>query len=109
MILSLNKKPERTLQTLTAMYGTNTLIQLVVWPFRSWLLSLGEEAHNHATLPLLAVVMLAIWAFVVMIHIYRNALDSTLGKAILVSILTQMIVGLSILSLFTDLQQGLPE
>jgi hypothetical protein len=109
IILSLNKKPERALQTLTAIYGTSILIQLAVWPFRTWLLSMGEEAQKQLTIPLLAVVMLAIWAFIVMIHIYRNALDASLGKSIAVSILTQLVVSLSILSLFTDLQQGLPQ
>jgi hypothetical protein len=108
VILALNQKAERVVQTLTAFYGTSVIIQLMVWPFRSWLLSLSEEAQQQATLPLLVVVALAIWSFVVMVHIYRNALDSSRGKAILVSIITQLIVGMSILILFSDqLQQNL--
>jgi hypothetical protein len=107
-ILALNKKSERAVQTLTAFYGTSVIIQLAVWPFRSWLLSLSEEAQQQATIPLLVVVTLAVWSFVVMVHIYRNALDSSRGKAILVSIITQIIVGMSILILFSDqLQQNL--
>ena len=107
-ILALNQKSERAVQTLTAFYGTSVIIQLIVWPFRSWLLSLSEEAQQQATLPLLVVVALAVWSFVVMVHIYRNALDSSRGKAILVSIITQLIVGMSILILFSDqLQQNL--
>jgi len=95
IVLSLNQKTERA-------------VQLVVWPFRSWLLSLGEEAQEQASVPLFAVVLLAIWSFVVMVHIYRHALDTSRGKAILVSIVTQLIVGMSMLTLFAnELQQEL--
>jgi hypothetical protein len=108
IILALNRKSERAVQTLTAFYGTSVLIQLVVWPFRSWLVSMGEEAQQQATLPLLAVIALAVWSFVVMVHIYRNALDASRGKAILISILTQVIIGMSMLTLFAnELQQEL--
>ena len=107
-ILSLNHKAARAVQTLTAFYGSSVIIQLFVWPFRSWLLSLTEEAQQQATIPLLAVIALAIWSFVVMVHIYKNALDSSRGKAILMSIITQMIVGMSMLTLFSnELQQNL--
>ena len=108
IILSINKKSERAVQTLTAFYGTSVLMQLVVWPFRTWLLSMGEDLQQQASLPLLAVIALAIWSFVVMVHIYRNALDSSRGKAILISIITQMVVGMSMLTLFAnELQQEL--
>lgn len=107
-VLALNQKAERALQTLTAFYGSSVIIQLFVWPFRTWLLSLSEETQQQATLPLLAVIALAVWSFVVMVHIYRNALDSSRGKAIMMSIITQMIVGMSMLTLFSsELQQNL--
>jgi hypothetical protein len=109
IILSLHNKAERSVQTLTAFYGTSALIQLVVWPFRTWLLALGDDAQQQLPLPLIIVVMLAIWAFIVMVHIFKNALDAGTGKAIMISVLTQVVVGLSILTLFTDLQQGMPQ
>ena len=105
IILSLNQKSERAVQTLTAFYGTSTLIQLVVWPFRTWMLALGEEAQEQASIPLFAVVLLAVWSFVVMVHIYRHALDISRGKAILISIITQLIVGMSMLTLFANQMQ----
>ncbi|GMR05654.1 MAG: hypothetical protein BMS9Abin25_0229 [Gammaproteobacteria bacterium] len=101
-ILALNKKSERTVQTLTAFYGTSVLIQLFVWPFRSWLQSMSEETQKQATIPLFAIVVLAIWSFVVMVYIYHNALDCSRGKAILMSILTQLIVGMVMLTLFAS-------
>ncbi|NOY17449.1 MAG: hypothetical protein GXP23_11095 [Gammaproteobacteria bacterium] len=104
-ILAINKKPERVVQTLTAFYGTSVLIQLVVWPFRKWLLSMSEEAQKQATVPLFAIVLLAIWSFVVMVYIYRNALDCSRGKAVLLSILTQIIVGIIMLTLFANMLQ----
>lgn len=108
IILSISKKAERATQTLTAFYGTSVLMQLVVWPFRTWLMSMSEEAQQQASLPLFAVILLAVWSFVVMVHIYRNALESSRGKAILISIITQMVVGMSMLTLFAnELQQEL--
>ncbi len=101
-ILTISRKSERVIQTLTAIFGTSVLIQIVVWPFRIWLLSLSEEAQKQATIPLFAVVVLAIWSFVVMIHIYRNALDTSRGKAILMSFITQLFVGMVMLTLFAD-------
>lgn len=101
-ILALNQKSERAVQTLTAVFGTSVLIQIVVWPFRIWLLSMSEDAQKQASVPLFAVVVLAIWSFVVMVHIYRNALDTSKGKAIVMTVVTQMIVGLVMLTLFAD-------
>ena len=69
---------------------------------------MGEEAQLQASLPLLAVIALAVWSFVVMVHIYRNALETSRGKAIMISIITQVIVGMSMLSLFAnEIQQDL--
>ncbi len=101
-ILAINKKSERIVQTLTAFYGTSVLIQLVVWPFRSWLLSMPDEAQKQGTIPLFAVVLIAIWSFVVMVYIYRNALNTSRGKAILMSVITQLIVGMVMLTLFAN-------
>ncbi len=101
-ILAINRKPERLVQTLTAFYGTSVLIQLVVWPFRSWLLSMPDEARKQANVPLFAVIVLVIWSFVVMVYIYRNALGCSRGKAILLSIVTQMIVGMLMQTLFAN-------
>lgn len=101
-ILTFRGKPERVPQTLTAFYGSGVLIQVLVWPFRAWLLSLEDQ--QQGLLPLLAIVAFAIWSFVIMIHIYRNALETTTGPAILVSLLTQLLVGMSVYSLFDGLQ-----
>ena len=106
IILSINKKAERAIQTLTAFYGTSVLMQLVVWPFRTWLLSMGEDAQQQASLPLLAVIALAVWSFVVMVHINRNAQDTSRGKSILISIITQKDVVKSMQNQFSnELQQ----
>jgi hypothetical protein len=105
VILSLQGKAERVPQTLTAFYGTGIIIQLLIWPFRLWIVSLGDAAQEQGLLPLLAIVTLAVWSFIIMIHIYRNALDSSTGKAVLISIITQMIIGLSMFNMFSGMQQ----
>lgn len=104
-VLTISKYPERTLQTLTAFYGSGTLIQLLVWPFRALIITTGDpQQAQQMMLPLLAIVAFAVWSFVIMIHIYRNALDTTNGKAIVISVITQVVVGMSMFNLFEGLQ-----
>jgi hypothetical protein len=105
VILSIRKVSERTIQTLTALYGSGTLIQLLIWPFRAQIVGMEDPQQAQvAMLPLMAIVGFAIWSFIIMIHIYRNALDITRGKAIMISILTQIIVGMAMFSMFQDLR-----
>jgi len=104
-VLSIRKVSERTVQTLTALYGSGTLIQLLIWPFRAQIINMEDpQQAQEALLPLMAIVGFAVWSFIIMIHIYRNALDITRGKAIMVSIFTQVIVGMAMFSMFQDLQ-----
>ena len=105
IVLSIRKVPERIVQTLTALYGSGTLIQLLIWPFRAQIIGMEDpQQAQEAVLPLMAIVGFAVWSFIIMIHIYRNALDITRGKAIMISILTQVIVGMAMFSMFQDLQ-----
>lgn len=101
-ILSIARHGERVMQTLIAMYGSGALIQLLMWPFRARLDPTIEDPEQLQAeqLPLIAVLIFGIWSFIIMIHIYRNALDTTRGKAILITILTQIIIGLVMLNLF---------
>ena len=102
VILSVAKHAERVMQTLIAMYGSGALIQLLMWPFRARLDPTIEDPQQlqGEQLPLIAVLVFGIWSFIIMIHIYRHALDTTRGKAILITILTQIIIGLVMLNLF---------
>ena len=105
VVLSIRKVSERTVQTLTALYGSGTVIQLLIWPFRAQIVGIEDPQQAQvAMLPLMAIVGFAIWSFIIMIHIYRNALDITRGKAIMISILTQIIVGMAMFSMFQDLK-----
>jgi hypothetical protein len=105
VVLSIRKVSERTIQTLTALYGSGTVIQLLIWPFRAQIVGIEDPQQAQvAMLPLMAIVGFAIWSFIIMIHIYRNALNITRGKAIMISILTQIIVGMAMFSMFQDLK-----
>ena len=105
VILSLARFPERIQQTLTAFYGSGTLIQLLIWPFRAMITGIeNPQQAQEMTLPLLAILVFAVWSFVIMIHIYRNALDTTTGKAVLIGIITQIVIGLGMFNLFPDMQ-----
>ena len=105
-ILFLHHKIERSVQTLTAIYGTNTLIQLVVLSISTLVFSLDEQTQQYISILVLFVVIYSVWlSIVVMIHIYQNALDSSKGKAIFLCLFTYLMIGTSLLAMFPDLQQ----
>lgn len=81
LLLSVNDKQARFLQTLTALYGLGTLFGLVMlFPQQ---LSLLTEANQLAGLLMLAVL---VWAHVAMGHVLRHALDKRLAAGIALAV-----------------------
>ena len=77
----------------------------MAWPFRFMVIGIEDpEQAQGMLLPLMAIVGFAVWSFIIMIHIYRNALDTSTGKAIMISIITQIVVGMSMFNLFQGMQ-----
>ena len=91
VILQLNHHPERLLQTLTAIFGTGCIISLLALPLvYSGLLSQpGSLLQAAAVLFYLALLF---WNIVVMGHILRHALATTLGFGIVFAIIYIVII-----------------
>ncbi len=72
IVLWIAKKPERSLQTLTALAGSGALIALLAWPLLMWM-GQAEITGEH---PLAILwLLLVIWETVVIGHIFRHALE----------------------------------
>lgn len=86
LALRLRGYSERVVQTLTAMFGATTLLQLLVLPFAGWherLLPAGEP-QLILTIPLLFVLVIGLWSLTVMISILRQAMESSAGAAAII-------------------------
>ncbi len=84
-VLTLGHYPSRFMQTLTALLGTGALLQLLALPL---LFLLKQEAVN-ASAPAWLVLLwlgLLIWGIVIMAHILRHALSTSLGVGVLYSL-----------------------
>jgi len=72
VVLWIAKKPERSLQALTALAGSGALIAVLAWPLLMWM-GQGEITGDH---PLAILwLLLVIWETVVIGHIFRHALE----------------------------------
>ncbi|MDT8452437.1 MAG: hypothetical protein RQ936_06810 [Gammaproteobacteria bacterium] len=83
LLSALNMKA-RYLQTVTALIGTGIIFNLMAWP----VLSFGDIEQASAVavqLLSLAVIALISWEVLVTAHIFRNALDTKMTQAVLLS------------------------
>ncbi|MCW8831083.1 MAG: hypothetical protein OQK32_06120 [Gammaproteobacteria bacterium] len=79
--LSLNA---RFVQTVTALIGTSIVFNLLAWPVLGY--KEIEDASKFAQqLFALAVLVLTSWEILVMAHIFRNALDTKMTQAVVLS------------------------
>ncbi|QKK03725.1 MAG: hypothetical protein HND55_14265 [Pseudomonadota bacterium] len=69
IVLALRRRPERTEQTLTALFGTAAILSLAALP-----LSASDARPPTAPLVLLSL-FLFFWSFAVDAHIWRHALE----------------------------------
>lgn len=81
-VLQLRGLLARYTQTLTALAGTGTLLQLIVLPLGMWYQR--ELAGNGtADLPAMLWLMLLVWSVAITAHILRHALSVTFGIGVL--------------------------
>ena len=101
LLLRFRGLSERSTQTLTAMFGATTLLQLLALPFFGWhegLLPGGAEPVMVLTTPLLIAAGIAIWSLAVMASILRQAIESGIGLAMLIIIACQSVIMAAILT-----------
>ena len=101
VVLSLARRPQRFLQTGTALLGVGVLAGLVLYPIGYVIHLIGP--HSLASVPL-GIVMLGglAWYLLVCANIWRSALDAGIGVGAAVS------VGYLLLSILLE-QQLLPD
>jgi len=86
--LWINDTPERRLQTITALAGAGSLLQLVAWPILFWLSSAGEVDNSTLLfIPRWALLLLVLWNILVIAHILRHALSVSLPITFGISVL----------------------
>lgn len=96
--LRLRLKPERFIQTITAIFGTAALLQLVTWPFVNWLMKV--QGTPDAQSPLLIIFILGIWTFAVAVNINRHAMDVGAGQSVLITLGVQIFTASIVFLLF---------
>ena len=88
-LLQIRKKPERWVQTVTALSGTGIVLSLIALPIYILLSVYGGNDVNSSpvyALGLLILAGLACWNVVIMAHIFRHALEVTMLSGIILAI-----------------------
>ncbi len=73
VLLTVNRKSARFVQTMTAVLGTGALLYGLRLPLDIWLRMLPEGAPG--TVPALMMLLLAVWSIIITGHILNRALD----------------------------------
>ncbi len=85
----------RWVQTCTALAGSGVVLQLIALPFMIWQTRLGPE-NSMAIVPTAFMMALLFWNLVVVGHILRHALSTTMGAgAVLATV--YMFISMSII------------
>lgn len=105
LFLRLRLKSERFVQTITAIYGTTTLLRLVSWPISEWSRQLGDAPNQ--VLPVLLVWLLALWALAVTARILRDALEVDFVVAVLYTLGAEILTAFGFMLLLIVLKAGL--
>ena len=91
LTLKLKGLPERWVQTLTGIFGATTVLHLLTLPLFGWQESLvSPETGTLVFTPALLIAgSIGIWSVCVMVSIFRQAMETGIGGAILLMILCQ--------------------
>jgi len=98
VVLKIKKLPERFPQTISAIFGVSSLIQLVAWPVLSWLSK--ASGTPGAELPVLMIMGLSVWVLAVSVYVMKHALEVSLGQSLLITLGCQMLTLFLLFTLF---------
>ena len=98
--LQLAKKPERFVQTLTAMFATRALIAPVDLPVRLTVFSQMQANTQPSSMLALLFLFLLVWQFVINVRIVRAAFEWPLPAAIIMIIAQEFAVLMVVAALF---------
>lgn len=85
VLLAVNNRRARWLQTLTALAGTNVILVMFALPLMVWWQSL-RAANLDQVIPALLILGLVIWNLMILAHIFRHALSSRFGLGMFTAI-----------------------
>jgi hypothetical protein len=101
IILALFSKPERWLQSATALFGCSAVIVALVIPF---LISAGADVFTGSTFNLVKIAILAtsVWYFAVIVFILRETLEVRVMLAFVVAVVLEIALATALLQIFGD-------
>jgi hypothetical protein len=100
LLLGFKRHGERFLQTVTGLLGIGIVLGLLVLPLQLALADIPADAELGLITQLASVLLLfaMVWSMVVSGHVYRHALDVSLGLgmglALSYSVITTLVIGL---------------
>ena len=84
-VLTLYGRPERIVQTLTALIGCGAMIGLITLPLQVWFVQ-SELNQQQGAQHVLIVLLFLIWEVLIRGHIFKHALDRGLAFGVMLSI-----------------------
>lgn len=91
---------ERWNQTISALYGTDSLVRLIGWPILSWFYGVKESADvtidaqsglpPELMAPLMLLGVFAFWTIAIMTFVLRHALEKTVGVSLMITLACQL-------------------
>lgn len=90
MLLNYKNKSARYVQSMTALFGTSALIQIIASPILrkidpADITSLSQNSK-------LLLMLILIWGFVITVTILKETLESTVGQAIFLAVASQLTI-----------------
>ena len=99
IFLVLFSKPERWLQSATALYGCSALILVTIMPF---ILTSGgaDLAQGSLSLAKIVIIVSSFWYFTVIIFIFRETLEISIALAFFISLVLELAFAIILLKMF---------
>ncbi len=104
LVLKIRSRTGRWIQTITAVYGTTAIIRLLSWPFASIIFA-AMSVESQAAFPpsfifsALAFFALGIWSLVILVMIFREAMEVSKLVSFFLTVALILIVPFVILEL----------
>lgn len=86
VLLRITGNLSRYLQTLTAFFGTGSIVTLVALPITYFYVSV-PEGSELLILPFMALIAILIWSVIVNAHIFSRAISRSLAEGVAIALL----------------------
>ena len=99
LLLAMFRKPERWTQSASALYGASAITHLAALPLLASV-SASDGPVEKMSGSMVGIAAFQIWFFAVVVFILKETLEITLGLAIVISFVLQLVFGIVLVSLF---------